>query len=179
MKFHADPDEPCVERRRHWSLLFSLIQYKRRLHGQPRNVSSEISLRQKASVSASQPSLLSLFPIMPSDDVPSNGTHAQISAIIKLRRIIEDPKGFILCPGVNDGFSARIALGFDGLYMISLFPTPNIAYSLASPACTSRTRSGRNSAGTSSARSSWTRTHVPNEDPGRGCRAGGMWGAIS
>lgn len=45
---------------------------------------------------------------------------APISAATKLRSIVEDPNGFILCPGVYDGFSARIALqvGFDGLYMV-------------------------------------------------------------
>lgn len=42
-----------------------------------------------------------------------------LSAATKLRRVVEDPNAFLLCPGVYDGFSARIALqvGFEGLYM--------------------------------------------------------------
>jgi methylisocitrate lyase len=38
----------------------------------------------------------------------------------KLRHMIESSKDIILCPGVYDGFSARIALsvGFDALYMV-------------------------------------------------------------
>jgi 2-methylisocitrate lyase-like PEP mutase family enzyme len=37
----------------------------------------------------------------------------------KLRRIIDDEKAFLVCPGVYDGFSARIALqlGFEGFHM--------------------------------------------------------------
>jgi 2-methylisocitrate lyase-like PEP mutase family enzyme len=37
-----------------------------------------------------------------------------------LRRLFEDPNGFILAPGVYDGLSARVALevGFDALYMV-------------------------------------------------------------
>jgi hypothetical protein len=46
------------------------------------------------------------------------------SAPSKLRSIIENPKGFVLAPGVHDGLSARIALGvgFDALYMVSTQP---------------------------------------------------------
>jgi hypothetical protein len=42
------------------------------------------------------------------------------SAATKLRRIVGDEHAFLVCPGVYDGFSARIALqvGFDGLYMV-------------------------------------------------------------
>ena len=52
-----------------------------------------------------------------------NGFHQEdffTSAARKLRRIVEDPNAFLVCPGVYDGFSARIALqvGFDGLYMV-------------------------------------------------------------
>jgi methylisocitrate lyase len=38
----------------------------------------------------------------------------------KLRRMIENSQDIILCPGVYDGFSARIALsvGFDAFYMV-------------------------------------------------------------
>jgi hypothetical protein len=45
---------------------------------------------------------------------------APISAATKLRRIVEDPDAFLMCPGVYDGYSARIALqvGFDGMYMV-------------------------------------------------------------
>jgi hypothetical protein len=47
---------------------------------------------------------------------------APISAATKLRRIVEDPDTFLMCPGVYDGYSARIALqvGFDGMYMVRL-----------------------------------------------------------
>jgi 2-methylisocitrate lyase-like PEP mutase family enzyme len=45
---------------------------------------------------------------------------APLPAATKLRRIVEDPDTFLVCPGVYDGYSARIALqvGFDGLYMV-------------------------------------------------------------
>jgi hypothetical protein len=38
-----------------------------------------------------------------------------------LRRLFEDPNGFILAPGVYDGLSARVALevGFTALYMVT------------------------------------------------------------
>jgi 2-methylisocitrate lyase-like PEP mutase family enzyme len=41
-------------------------------------------------------------------------------AATKLRRIIDDGKAFLVCPGVYDGFSAHIALqvGFGGFYMV-------------------------------------------------------------
>jgi len=54
----------------------------------------------------------------------SNGTSsAPTSAATKLRRMIEDPSRMVVCPGVYDGFSARIALevGFDALYMVRSF----------------------------------------------------------
>jgi hypothetical protein len=48
--------------------------------------------------------------------------HASIPilAATKLRRLAEDPNAFLMCPGVYDGYSARIALqvGFDWLYMV-------------------------------------------------------------
>jgi 2-methylisocitrate lyase-like PEP mutase family enzyme len=50
-----------------------------------------------------------------------NGHHVKReSAAKKLRRIIQDPGEIILCPGVYDGLSARIALsvGFDALYIV-------------------------------------------------------------
>ncbi|KAH7124860.1 Pyruvate/Phosphoenolpyruvate kinase-like domain-containing protein [Dactylonectria estremocensis] len=42
-----------------------------------------------------------------------------MAAATKLRQLIQDPDAFVLCPGVYDGFSARVALevGFDGIYM--------------------------------------------------------------
>ncbi|CEJ92262.1 hypothetical protein VHEMI07923 [[Torrubiella] hemipterigena] len=42
-----------------------------------------------------------------------------MSAATKLRQMLQDPETFLLCPGVYDGFSARMALsvGFDCLYM--------------------------------------------------------------
>ena len=51
-----------------------------------------------------------------------------VSAATKLRRIVGDSNGFLICPGVYDGFSARIALevGFEGIYMVSGL-TMNIA----------------------------------------------------
>lgn len=44
-----------------------------------------------------------------------------IPAASKLRRMLKDTKELIVCPGVYDGLSARIAIevGFKGLYMVS------------------------------------------------------------
>lgn len=44
------------------------------------------------------------------------------NAATKLRSVLKAGDGIILCPGVYDGFSARIALGvgFDAIYMVSL-----------------------------------------------------------
>ena len=39
----------------------------------------------------------------------------------RLRRKLEDTNDMIVCPGVYDGFSARVAMevgGFDALYMV-------------------------------------------------------------
>ncbi|KAF2675166.1 putative carboxyphosphonoenolpyruvate phosphonomutase [Microthyrium microscopicum] len=49
----------------------------------------------------------------------TNNTSPPIHPATKLRRIIEDPNGFVFAPGVHDGLSARVALasGFDVLYM--------------------------------------------------------------
>lgn len=43
-----------------------------------------------------------------------------IPAASKLRRMLKDTKDLIVCPGVYDGLSARIAMqvGFKGLYMV-------------------------------------------------------------
>lgn len=45
---------------------------------------------------------------------------AYISGATKLKKMIEETAGLIVCPGVYDGLSARIALrvGFSALYMV-------------------------------------------------------------
>lgn len=45
-----------------------------------------------------------------------------ISGATKLRRMLNETEDLIICPGVYDGLSARIAmdLGFNALYMVSL-----------------------------------------------------------
>jgi hypothetical protein len=50
----------------------------------------------------------------------SNGKSA-MTTVQKLRKMLADPEKFIACPGVYDGFTARIALqeGVDCLYMVS------------------------------------------------------------
>ena len=50
----------------------------------------------------------------------SNGNEVTLAAATKLRRFLEKSNKILLCPGVYDGFSARIALeiGFDALYMV-------------------------------------------------------------
>lgn len=44
---------------------------------------------------------------------------APVSSSLKLRRMLNDPNKVIVCPGVYDGYTARMALaaGFDALYM--------------------------------------------------------------
>lgn len=52
----------------------------------------------------------------------SNGSEVKRgTAVEKLRSMLADPEKFIVCPGVYDGFTARIALreGVDCLYMVS------------------------------------------------------------
>lgn len=53
-------------------------------------------------------------------------TERKMTAVEKLRAMLADPEKFIACPGVYDGFTARIALqeGVDCLYMVyfSSFP---------------------------------------------------------
>lgn len=43
-----------------------------------------------------------------------------IPAASKLRRMLKDSRELVVCPGVYDGLSARIAmeLGFKGMYMV-------------------------------------------------------------
>ena len=52
--------------------------------------------------------------------VQSDGQNDIWSPATKLKRRLEDTKDLIVCPGVYDGFSARIALsvGFDTMYMV-------------------------------------------------------------
>lgn len=49
------------------------------------------------------------------------------SAATNLRRVLADPNGFVVAPGVYDGMSARLALaaGFDALYMVSRWVVVN------------------------------------------------------
>ncbi len=53
---------------------------------------------------------------------PNESTHFDDiwSPATKLKRRLEDTKDLIVCPGVFDGFSARIAIsvGFDAMYMV-------------------------------------------------------------
>ena len=53
-----------------------------------------------------------------------------LPASTRLRRLLEDPNCFLACPGVYDGFSARIALeiGFDCLYMVCYLAPAYEAY---------------------------------------------------
>lgn len=51
----------------------------------------------------------------------------------KLKRYLEETNELIVCPGVHDGFSARIAmsLGFDALYMVRMiFTTVSISWTI-------------------------------------------------
>ena len=58
------------------------------------------------------------------DPVSAPGTNETLDDIwspaTKLKRRLEETKDLIVCPGVYDGFSARIALsvGFDAMYMV-------------------------------------------------------------
>jgi hypothetical protein len=47
-----------------------------------------------------------------------------MSAVQKLRSLLANPDKFIACPGVYDGFTARIVLqeGVDCLYMVRATP---------------------------------------------------------
>ena len=51
----------------------------------------------------------------------------------RLRELLRDPEKMIVCPGVYDGLTARIALsqGFDAIYMVrNLSPSANESYTL-------------------------------------------------
>jgi 2-methylisocitrate lyase-like PEP mutase family enzyme len=45
---------------------------------------------------------------------------APFTGATRLRELLKDPKKIVVCPGVFDGLTARIALskGFDALYMV-------------------------------------------------------------
>ena len=49
-------------------------------------------------------------------------TERKMTAVEKLRSMLADPNKFLSCPGVYDGFTARLALnaGFKTLYMVFL-----------------------------------------------------------
>lgn len=62
----------------------------------------------------------------------SNGisnSKRNVTAVEKLRAMLADPNKFIACPGVYDGFTARIALqeGVDCLYMVSIPSTQHVS----------------------------------------------------
>lgn len=50
-----------------------------------------------------------------------------VTAVRKLRNMLADPEKIVVCPGVYDGYLARIALleGADCLYMVCTFPAPS------------------------------------------------------
>jgi hypothetical protein len=63
--------------------------------------------------------VISVLPLV--EDTPAEETAVSfVHPATKLRRIIEDPNGFVFAPGVHDGLSARVALeaGFETLYMV-------------------------------------------------------------
>ena len=64
---------------------------------------------------------------MSPDKAVSNGVEHVVGAATKLRRFLEQSNKILPCPGVYDGFSARIALqvGFDALYMASSLLPPS------------------------------------------------------
>jgi methylisocitrate lyase len=49
-----------------------------------------------------------------------------VRAAARLRQLLKDPQKLIVCPGVYDGLTARIALslGFDALYMVESTSCP-------------------------------------------------------
>ena len=66
------------------------------------------------------------------DDTETNGAAASptsqtgSSGATRLKRMVQEPGNMIVCPGVYDGFSARIALsvGCDAMYMVCRLPDP-------------------------------------------------------
>ena len=53
--------------------------------------------------------------------IKTKKTMAVPKAAAKLREYLADPEKVVVCPGVHDGLTARVALsvGFDALYMVS------------------------------------------------------------
>lgn len=66
--------------------------------------------------------------IMLSPEAMQDGHDSFTNPATKLRHFLENSKEILLCPGVYDGFSARIALsvGFSALYMVSLSCTSRV-----------------------------------------------------
>lgn len=66
------------------------------------------------------------------DDTETNGTpvtpksEAFLSGATRLKKMVQESPDMIVCPGVYDGFSARIALsvGFSAMYMVCLLEVP-------------------------------------------------------
>jgi len=58
---------------------------------------------------------------MTSKGIDMHNGEGPLSPATRLRRLINSPNELLVCPGVYDGFSARIALqtGFDALYIVS------------------------------------------------------------
>lgn len=79
----------------------------------------DLLLPQILSLSSEQTGIL-LFNMAVNGMAANGHPSVPLPAATKLRRIVEDPNAFLMCPGVYDGYSARIALqvGFDGLYMV-------------------------------------------------------------
>lgn len=61
------------------------------------------------------------------DPVPAveHGLDLKVSPATMLKNRLENTKDLIVCPGVYDGLSARVALsvGYDALYMVSSLPS--------------------------------------------------------
>jgi hypothetical protein len=60
----------------------------------------------------------------------TNGTSKRKTAVESLRQMIADSERLIVCPGVYDGFTARIALqeGADVLYMVCYLQPPTAQF---------------------------------------------------
>ena len=63
------------------------------------------------------------------DHIHDRDEQLPLMAAEKLRRLLEDQDSIIVCPGIYDGFTARLALraGFQCLYMVCL------SYHISSP----------------------------------------------
>ena len=56
----------------------------------------------------------------------ASNEETEMTAVKKLRSMLADPGKLIVCPGVYDGFTARLALaeGAECLYMVTTTPEP-------------------------------------------------------